>query len=205
MRAIKLMMIGLLWGFASVASAAPTWQGTSVYNFTAGGNPTVVATANIDWQVYAPTDTGSPSAVAGYTYVYTLSNYTGGGGVFTFSIGLPQAADILAAGVTTPALAGTVSPTSGTTTTLATQWSFASPVTAGQTSGFYWVSSLAPVAAGASSGLISTVGTTGNTTALVMAPGAPEPATWALIFMAAGWLFFLYRRKEESVDEALVA
>lgn len=38
-----------------------------------------------------------------------------------------------------------------------------------------------------------------------MAPGAPEPATWALIFMAAGWLFFLYRRKEESVDEALVA
>lgn len=199
MRTVKLVMVGLLFSVATAANAAPTWQGTSVYNFSDG-----VSRADINWQVYAPTDIGSPAALGGYTYVYNLSDYTGAGGIFSFSIGLPRTVDILGAGVTTPARAATLSPTSGTTASLVAQWSFGSPVTAGQTSGFYWASSVAPAAAG-SSGLLSTVGTVGSTTALVMAPGAPEPATWALIFMAAGWLFFLYRRQEENVDEALVA
>ena len=189
--------------------STPTWFGTTTYDFISNGGSTQTMT----WEVYKPTDTGSLSGSAtDFTYQYTLTGWNGyydtgavldiltpfidstvvpaattGNGV-NLSLGLSPAIS------TTPAAPGTapfqLSLGGG---------SFVDPLTDSVTA--WWTSKAAPVYTTSQLTASFTVGspeTVYSGAQLTMAPGVPEPETWALLLALMGLTACWLRRRQDD-------
>jgi len=211
---------------ASPAMAVPTFSGTVNLNFSTGGSTTM------DWAVYAPTDTGSISgSTTAYTYQYTLHGWTGYAGSFFSDIGmvLPETSSgvVLGGGATGGGSYAYGSPYSdfyqGQSLFFDTL-GVANFTNSGATSTGWYTSTLGPVKTwiagnltgagspttykaglGIDSQIIMGAGTS-DITAIPLAPGVPEPQTWALLIalMAFTTLWMRRRRDDEAPMEMTI-
>jgi len=214
-RLISLLTIVFLLGLPLQASGAPTFSGSTLFDF-GGGN-----VATVDWSVYAPTDTGSLSgSTSEFTYQYTLNGWAGYGG------GDPLLSDAnlnvwtgTSAGITSFGTASTGSAPAPTAVVLpdffqltAAGANLTDPLNS--ITGWF-TSSIGPTITHAQ----LTTGPVLNTTVgygfdgqLIMSPnhgippGVPEPETWTLLFCLLGFTtWWMRRNRNDAPQETSIA
>jgi len=194
--------------------AAPTWFGTTTYDF-GGGN-----ISTMDWAVYKPTDTG-PGYVdtSRYTYAYTMNGWDGyaaGGSTAVLDVFFPFVDPAISAkptinNGTTSSIAGlaptiTSGPSAPGTATFQLGLSGGTFVAA-DTATAWWTSDFAPVYTTSALTSGATTINSGMTAGqLTMAPGVPEPQTWALLITVMGFsTWWLRRRLDDDPLETSIA
>jgi len=187
--------------------AAPTWSGTTTYDF-GGGNVTTM-----DWAVYkgaaAPVSFGSPTAP--YTYAYTLNGWAGysaGGSAVALDIFYPFIDPAISPKPTT--FNGIASNIAGLAPTITSGPSAPGTATfqlgisggtfvAADTATAWWTSDFAPVYTTSALTVGATTINSGTVVSqLTMAPGVPEPQTWALLITLMGFTTLWIRRRQDD-------
>lgn len=208
---ILTVCLALLPLMSSPVQAAPSFSGTVTLDFAALGIGS--GSTTLDWAVYAPSDTGAVAGVsADYTYQYTLHGWSGYTGTFASDIYRSEALTT-GSGTSTSGTTATVAAIAdgfpgvfGFDTDAAAPFSSTSQTTTGWfTSKFGPVTSTfdvtldrtAWVASGAS---IMTDGTgPGGISGTPLAPGVPEPQTWALLLTMMGFTtWWMGRRRDDD-------
>ncbi|MDQ6986440.1 MAG: PEP-CTERM sorting domain-containing protein [Mariprofundaceae bacterium] len=180
--------------------AIPTFSGTTTFSFPSGG------TATLDWAVYKPGAVG-PAYVSAvdFTYAYTLKNWTNYISNGQLDILTPLLPSVTGATAVTTGFAqlpflgpAAADPGAPSLTSLY----FGGQFLTGDTTTSVWTSTLAPAFTKAQLTNIS-IGSgpiAGNS--LVMAPGVPEPQTWALLIAMMGFSTWWMRRRQDE-DEPM--
>jgi len=184
-------------------------------------------TTTVDWSVYAPGDTGSLSGLTtNYTYQYTLNGVTGATNSSWFTLGnnISAPTPIFASGK-----AKTIGSSSGMTVGMGPNFgslrSTSNPflqainLKTGDGAIVWWNVAAAPTGTSNSritvgvnntfsTDIIATPGSLGSSiAAFSTAPGAPEPATWALLLTMMAFTTVWMRRKQddEPLETAVIA
>jgi len=203
------------------AEAGPSWQGTAFYTLSPG------VTTSVDWSVYAPGDTGSLSGLTtNYTYQYTLNGVTGLTSSASFTLGnnISAPTPIFASGKaktigsSSVATVG-IAPNSGFLRSTNNAFLQTINLKTGDGAIAWWNVAAAPTGGSNSritiggnnifsTDIIATPGPLGSSiAAFSTAPGAPEPATWALLLTMMAFTTVWMRRKQddEPLETAVIA
>ena len=193
--------------------AAPTWAGTTTFDFGAGVAGGGAGIATVNWEVYAPADTGSLSgSTSQYTYQYKLSGWLGnnptlgdyltvnlpapvtvgtsghiGNNLFFFNYFTHTLYNNNAAAFHTPTTPGTASSLVLGQTGTPIMYSGTGSVTA------WWTSNATPVFGSAT---LKNGASIATNTGAIMVPGVPEPRTWALLIAMVGFATRWLRRRK---------
>jgi len=207
MRRLLSLFILSLFPFFFVPTqvqAIPTFSGTTTFAFPSGGG-----TATLDWAVYKPGAVG-PAYVSAvdFTYAYTLKNWSGYISNAQLDILTPLLPSVTGATAVTTGLGPLPflgPPAADPGTPILTSFYAGGQFLAGDTATSVWTSTLAPTFTKATLDHFSATGgptgpIAGNS--LVMAPGVPEPQTWALLIAMMGFSTWWMRRRQDE-DEPL--
>ena len=195
-----LVVLAVLMMNISV-QAAPLFAGTLTFNFSNGGG----GSTTVDWDVYAP-NAYAPSNSPDFSYVYTLNGWNqAASGTLGFAVATygPAAAPISGFGASTSG-----APQRTIYGPLQNSWwvdAFiaGSPLGAGTSQTFWWTSASTPRFVGNSLGSAAILRRGADwayTAGRVMAPGAPEPETWALMIAMFIFTVAWMRRGPDAND-----
>jgi len=193
-----LLLIPLLFA-PSHAQAAPLFSGTSLFVLNGGSD-----SIHVNWSVYdsaASVPGGLTGLGAGYVYQYSLTSGNGSAGTYDFSALLGATVPITGAGFASgPNLAVSTQTPSGAASASALSATLITTGPTGDFAGVWWSSTAAPVISN-----VTINGVTGS--GAVMAPGVPEPETWALLLamMAFTTLWMRRRQEDEQLERSITA